>query len=60
MNKVGYSYLYQGCGTEFDIEKSAYWFEQGAKKGQTGCMILISQFYMSGVGVRENDETAKY
>ncbi len=60
MNKVGYAYLYQGMGAEFDVRKSAYWFDQGARRGQPGCMLLISQFYMSGVGVEENDEAAKY
>lgn len=59
MNKVGFCYLYQGRGAVFDIDKSFLWFKKGAEKGNTGCMMMLSQFYISGVGVAQSDEIAK-
>lgn len=59
MAKVGYSYLYQGNGVEYDIKKAAYWYEKAANAGYTKSMMMTSFFYMAGAGVDQSDDTAK-
>ena len=63
MNRVGLCYLYKYQGASFDIERSAYWFERGAqeaeKVGDAQCMLKIAMCYMSGVGVKQNDDIAR-
>lgn len=59
MNKVGFCYFRQGCGAKFNIEESFNWFQKAAQKGDAGSMMMLSQFYMSGVVTEQNDEMAK-
>ena len=59
MNKVGFCYLYHRNGAPFDIQKSLYWFQKGANEGDAKCMMMLSQFYISGVGVPQSYDTAK-
>lgn len=59
MAKVGYSYLYQGNGVEYDIKKAAYWYEKAANTGYSNSMMMIAFFYMAGAGVEQSDDIAK-
>ena len=38
------------------IKKSVHWFERGAKAGSAKSMIILSQFYMVGIGTIQSDD----
>ena len=53
----GYRYEL-GEGTEVDYKKAAYWYEKGARRGNTWCQHRMGVFSARGMGIPQNFDEA--